>query len=213
MSKSNMPSRLSLTWIGRGNNDAVADAFLVRLRLSLLLASSILLVSFVLVTTTATTSIAQEENDTAMVSSFPLKFSSLPIVDEVVINTGETPINETHTIVTFIGNGTMTVPDTGKTSNQTNHGYAIISPLAGSPGTLSSYGRETVLSEDDGDTTSFTFYEIIQSDDANPLGKGVMIAVYDRNATGLLAPFNGMTAIGTHEVPLDPEAFLTLWEW
>ena len=67
--------------------------------------------------------------------------------------------------------------------------------------------------EDDGDTTSFTFYEIIQSDDANPLGKGVMIAVYDRNATGLLAPFNGMTAIGTHEVPLDPEAFLTLWEW
>ncbi|HYZ59199.1 MAG TPA: hypothetical protein VE544_06035 [Nitrososphaeraceae archaeon] len=145
MSKSNMPSRLALAWIGRGNNDAVADAFLVRIRLLLLLASSILLVSFILVTTTAATSIAQEENDTAMVSSFPLKFSSLPIVDEVVINTDETPINETYTIVTFIRNGTMTVPDTGKTFNQTNHGYAIISPLAGSPGTLSSYRRETCI--------------------------------------------------------------------
>jgi hypothetical protein len=55
-------------------------------------------------------------------------------VDEVVINTGETPLNETHTIVTFVGNGTMTVPDTGKTFKQTNYGYAIISPLTGSPG-------------------------------------------------------------------------------
>ena len=134
-------------------------------------------------------------------------------MDEVVINTGETPINETHTVVTFVGNGTMTVPDTGKTFNQTNHGYAIISPLTGSPESFSSYGRETVLSEDDGNTTSFTFYEIIQSDTANPLGKGIMIAAYDENATGLFAPFNGMIAIGTHKEPLNPEAFLTLWEW
>jgi hypothetical protein len=88
-----MTSRLSLAWIGRSNNGAAADTFLVRLRLSLLLASSVLLNSFILMTATATTSIAQEENHTAMVSSFPLKFSSLPIVDEVVINTGETPIN------------------------------------------------------------------------------------------------------------------------
>ena len=102
----------------------------------------------------------------------------------------------------------MMVPDTGKTFNQTNHGYAIISPVTGSPGTLSSYGKETVLSEDDGNTTSFAFYEIIQSDTANPQGKGIMIAVYDGNATGLLAPFNGMIAIGTHKEPLNPEAFL-----
>jgi hypothetical protein len=84
--------------------------------------------------------------------------------------------------------------------------------VTGSPGTLSSYGKETVLA-DDGNTMSFTFYEIIQSDTTNPLGKGIMIAVYDRNATGLLAPFNGMMAIGTHKEPLNPEAFLTLWEW
>jgi hypothetical protein len=172
-----------------------------------LLTSSVLMVILSLMTTTA----LAQENDTT-VSSFVLDFSPRPIVDEVVINTGETPINETHTIVTFVGNGTMTVPDTGMTFNQTNHGYAIISPLTGSPGTLSAYGKETVLS-DDGDTTSFTFYEIIQSDTTNPLGKGILIAVYDRNVTGLLAPFNGMMAIGTHKEPLNPEAFLTLWEW
>jgi hypothetical protein len=191
-----------LSWISVGT-DAVTSIFGL-----LLLSSSILLVSLTLMTTTTH---AQEENDTT-VSSFGLDYSSRPIVDEVVINTGETPINETHTIVTFVGNGTMTVPDTGMTFNQTNHGYAIISPLTGSPGALSSYGKETVLS-DDGNTTSFTFYEIIQSDTTNPLGKGIMIAVYDRNATGMLAPFNGMMAIGTHKEPLNPEAFLTLWEW
>ncbi len=208
MSESNIYSRRSIAWI-RSRDDGDADAS--PLRLSLLLTSSILLVSLTLMTTT--TSIAQEENDTtAGVSSFALDFSPRPIVDEVVINTGETPINETHTIVTFVGNGTMTVPETRKTFNQTNHGYAIISPLTGSPGTLNSYGKETVLS-DDGDTTSFTFYEIIQSNTENPQGKGIMIAVYDRNATGTLAPFNDMLAIGTHKDPLNPEAFLTLWKW
>ena len=36
----------------------------------------------------------------------------------------------------------------------------------------------------------------------------------ERNpTTDLLAPFNGMIAIGTHSEPLNPEAFLTLWEW
>ncbi len=208
MSESNIYSRRSIAWI-RSRDDCDVDVS--PLRLSLLLTSSILLVSLTLMTTT--TSIAQEENDTtAGVSSFALDFSPRPIVDEVVINTGETPINETHTIVTFVGNGTMTLPETGKTFNQTNHGYAIISPLTGSPGTLNSYGKETVLS-DDGDTTSFTFYEIIQSNTANPQGKGIMIVTYDRNATGTLAPFNGMLAIGTHKNPLNPEAFLTLWEW
>ena len=195
-------SRTGLFWISGGAN-AIASS--IRL---LLLSSSILLVSLTLMTTT--TIHAQEDNDTT-VSSFGLDFSPRPIVDEVVINTGETPINETHTIVTFVGNGTMTVPDTGVTFNQTNHGYAIISPLTGSPGVLSTYGKETVLL-DNGNTTSFTFYEIIQSDTKNPLGKGIMIAVYDRNATGMLAPFNGMMAIGTHKEPLNPEAFLTLWE-
>jgi hypothetical protein len=195
-------SSASLTWISGGTNSVAST-----LRL-LLLSSSILLVSHTLM---ATTTHAQEDNNTT-VSSFGLDFSPRPIVDEVVINTGETPINETHTIVSFVGNGTMTMPDTGMTFNQTNHGYAIISPLTGSPGALSSYGKETVLA-DDGNTTSFTFYEIIQSDTTNPLGKGIMIAVYDRNATGLLTPFNGMMAIGTHKEPLNPEAFLTLWEW
>jgi hypothetical protein len=38
--------------------------------------------------------------------------------------------------------------------------------------------------------------------------------VFDRNATGSLAPFNGMMVIGTHEEdPSTQGATIILWEW
>ena len=45
-------------------------------------------------------------------------------------------------------------------------------------------------------------------------GKGLTIAVFDTNATGSLAPFNGMFIAGIHEE--DPNikgATFTLWKW
>ena len=131
----------------------------------------------------------------------------------MVVNTGATPINETHTLVTFIGNGTMTVPDTGQTINMTNNGYAIISPIAGDPTTISASGREAVFSED-GDTSTITFHEIVRYDPDTPQGKGIVIAVFDRNATGMLAPFNGMIVTGIHDEPPNAGvAIIKLWEW
>src|SRR5215218_2085458 len=45
-------------------------------------------------------------------------------------------------------------------------------------------------------------------------GKGFVIAVFDRNATGSLAPFNGMMVVGTHEEdPSIQAATIILWEW
>jgi hypothetical protein len=45
-------------------------------------------------------------------------------------------------------------------------------------------------------------------------GKGLTIAVFDANATGSLAPFNGMFIVGTHEEdPSIQGATFTLWEW
>ena len=107
----------------------------------------------------------------------------------------------------------MTVPDTGETINMTNNGTAIISPVAGSADTISAYGKENVFSED-GDTTAITFYEIVQGDPATLQTKGVIIAVFDTNATGTLAPFNGMITVGIHdEQPNAEAATITLWEW
>ncbi|HZA69389.1 MAG TPA: hypothetical protein VE548_06790 [Nitrososphaeraceae archaeon] len=142
-----------------------------------------------------------------------LELSPQLIWDEVVVNTGATPINETHTLVTFIGNGTMIVPDTGQTINMTNNGYAIISPMAGDPTTISASGREAVFSED-GDTSAITLHEIVRYDPDPPQGKGIVIVVFDRNATGTLVPFNGMIVTGIHDEPPNAGvAIIKLWEW
>jgi hypothetical protein len=141
-----------------------------------------------------------------------IELSSQPVWDEVVVNTGATPINETHTIVTFVGNGTMTVPDTGSTLNMTNNGYGIISPIPGDPATIAASGREAVYSED-GDSSAITFHEIVRYDPKTPQGKGIVIAVFDRNATGMLAPFNRMIVLGIHEEPPNTGvAIIKLWE-
>jgi len=109
----------------------------------------------------------------------------------------------------------MTVPDTGETVNMTNSGSGLVSPVPGYNETVSAYGREHVFSEDDGDTTAITFYEIIRYDPMTFEGKGLVTAVFDRNATGSLAPFNGMMVIGTHdeEDPNAAAATIKLWQW
>jgi hypothetical protein len=127
-----------------------------------------------------------------------IELSSQLVWEELATNTGLTPINQIHSIATFIGNGTLTVPDTGETIPMTNNGTAFISPLTESGETVSAYGKENVFSED-GDTSAITFYEIVRYNPTTLEGKGLTIAVFDANATGSLAPFNGMFIVGTHE--------------
>ncbi len=80
----------------------------------------------------------------------------------------------------------------------TNNGSGFVFPLPGYTDTVGAYGREHVLSED-GDSSAITFYKIILYDHITFEGKGLVIAVFDRNATGMLAPFNGMMVVGSHE--------------
>jgi hypothetical protein len=112
--------------------------------------------------------------------------------------------------MTFFGNGTLTVPDTGETINVNNNGTAFVSTVTGS-----SIGRESFFSSKDGDRTTITFHEIKKNDPATNQTKGLTMAVFDSNATGSLAPFNGMIVVG-----LDDEqpgaggaATKTLWLW
>jgi hypothetical protein len=172
-------------------------------------AATIFTLAIIFTSTTTPVSASTTGNTTiTTTTSSGLELASQPIWDEQATTTGRTTINETHSIVSFIGNGTMTVPDTGETINMTNNGTALVSSETGS-----AYGRENVFSED-GDTTAITFYEIIRYDPATFQGKGLVIAVFDNNATGMLAPFNGMMVVGTHEEdPNIQAATIRLWEW
>jgi hypothetical protein len=170
-------------------------------------------------TTTAGETATTGDTSTTTTPSSGLELSPQPVWQEQITTTGVTRINETHSIAEFVGNGTMTVPDIGVTINMTNNRTAIISPVAGSAGTVSAYGREYVFSEDDDDTTAITFYEIVQYDPATFQGKGLTMAVFDTNSTGILAQFDGMMVVGTHDAQPNPEGItttttiITLWEW
>jgi hypothetical protein len=151
---------------------------------------------------------------TTTTPSLGLEFSAQPIWDETVRTTAIIPINQTHSMATFEGNGTMRVPDTGEIINMTNNGTAFGSIVPQANNTVISYGRENVFSVDDGDTSAITFFEIIQYDPTTFQGKGIVGAVFDNNATGSLAPFNGMMVVGTHEEsPATQEVIIRLWEW
>src|SRR5215207_4444951 len=156
-----------------------------------------------------------DTNNTTTISTTPspssseIHLSPQPIWEERVGNTGETPFNQTHSNITFFGNGTLTVPDTGETIDVTNNGTAILSSMTGT-----SFGRESFFSEEDGDSTAITFYEIVKEDPATLQTRGITTAVFDSNATGSLAPFNGMVVVGLHEEqPNEEGVTMTLWKW
>jgi hypothetical protein len=199
------------------NNNKKNNAFVITTATLVTMAATIIVFMPSGVTTPVAATSATTASNTTTTTTAPssgLEFSPQLIWDEQATTTGRTPINETHSIVSFIGNGTMTVPDTGETVNMTNSGSGLVSPVPGYNETVSAYGREHVFSEDDGDTTAITFYEIIRYDPTTFEGKGLVTAVFDRNATGSLAPFNGMMVIGTHdEDPNAVAATIKLWQW
>jgi hypothetical protein len=145
--------------------------------------------------------------NTTLLSS-EIHLSPQPIWEERVEDTGETYFNQTHSIITFFGNGTLTVPDSGETIDVSNNGTAISSSVTGI-----SFGRESFFSED-GDSTAITFYEIVKDDPSTLQTRAITTAVFDSNGTGSLAPFNGMIVVGLHEQQPNEEGVTrTLWKW
>ena len=84
----------------------IAPATLTTLATIIVVLSSGATIPVIAITTGNTTT------TTTSSSSLGLEFPRQPVWDEVIRITGLTPINETHSILTFVGNGTMTVPDT-----------------------------------------------------------------------------------------------------
>jgi hypothetical protein len=150
-------------------------------------------------------------NDTTITPSSGLELSAQPVWVEHAAITGVTPINETHSSVTYSGNGTLTLPNTTQTVNTTSNGSALVSIA-----TESGQGKVTIRTQGGEEIATVTFYEIDRHPDITTgEGKGIVIAVINTNTTnGMLAPLNGMILVGTNEFQTSTgEGLLTLWEW
>ena len=149
-------------------------------------------------------------NDTTTPSS-GLELSAQPVWVEHAEITGVAPINDTHSSITYSGNGTLTLPNTTQTINTTSNGSALVSIA-----TESGQGKVTIRTQDGEETATVTFYEIDRHPDITTgEGKGIVIAVINTNTTsGMLAPLNGMILVGINEFQTSTgEGRFTLWEW
>jgi hypothetical protein len=176
------------------------------------LAIAIMVASTSMTTTpvAATTTAASNATATIPSSSSGIELSAQPIYQERSPEPNITPINQTHAILTFSGNGTLTLPNSTQTINTTGNGTALISFA-----TPSGYGKETIRTQD-GETATLTLYEIVQFNPAAPAGgggKGIVTAVFQTNSTGTLAPLNGMIAAGIDDMTSSGESHVTLWRW
>src|SRR5215210_2757233 len=148
-------------------------------------------------------------NTTITTTSQP-ELSPQPIYEERSPPGTITPINETHGVVTYSGNGMLTLPNTTQTINTTHNGTAVLSFT-----TTSGQGKETIRTED-GETATATVFEIVQFNNPAALGgegKAIVTAIFQTNSTGVLAPLNGMIAVGTDEISPTDESHITLWKW
>jgi hypothetical protein len=163
--------------------------------------------------TTATTTnntATMTNNTTTLSSSSGLKTSPQPVWEEKITDTGETPINETHIIGTFTGNGTLDLPNGAEEAiNITSNGSvigSIIDPIG--------VGEEVIRTVDGTETATQQFFGIARFNMEDGTGRAIVIALVHTNSTGRLAPLDGMILVGTHEQELNtPTAIFRYWEW
>lgn len=158
------------------------------------------------VSTMTTTIIGNSTTDT---TSSGIELSQRPILKEQVRTVSETPINYELMSITYIGNGTLTLPNDhiNTVTNFTSNGNALISIV-----THSVQGTETIRTEDD-ETAIATFYEIVKFNPATRDANGIITAEIHTNPAGTLAPLNNMILIGIDDIQSNGESNVTFWEW
>jgi hypothetical protein len=149
-----------------------------------------------------------------------IELSPQPIYQDQIRGVSETLVNETYTLSTVSGNGTLTLANGTEPIRTTSSGNLIvfdkfILPMKGTTTAIAT-GKQTIITEEDGseENATATLYEIAQFDLQDYTGKGITIAVVHTNSTtGMLAPLNGMILVGQEEFRADGSRLVTMWEW
>ena len=147
-------------------------------------------------TTTTTTPASQPE------------LSQQPVLQEQVRLESQTAVNNTHFGVVVSGNGTLTLPNSTEPIRVTSTKTGIVSLMEGAFS-----GKEVLTTEDGSESATSTFYEITRFNMESGEGRGIAIATFHTNSTGVLAPLNGMILTGIDELYPDQTGRQTLWEW
>lgn len=145
---------------------------------------------------------------TTPASSPGIELSPQPVYQERSRLESQTQLNQTHVKITFSGNGTLNLPNSTEPIRTTSIGIGISSLVDGSFA-----GKVTLTTEDGSNNATAAVYELGQFNAQDLTGRGIAIAAFHTNSTGLLAPLDGMILAGQDEFLPDGGAFITYWEW
>jgi hypothetical protein len=161
--------------------------------------ASIMVTAPAAATTTTTTTTTSPPEEAGII-----QLSPEPVYREVHTPISRTPINQTHFQVPISGNGTITLPNTTETISITSTG-SYLSSLDGT-----AVGKEVITTEDGSESVTAKIYGVAQLEER----RGIIIASFDTNSTGRLAPLDGMILAGQIEYPPEENiTIITLWEW
>lgn len=174
-----------------------------------------IMISFLITSTIATPVAATTiENTTTNTTTTPSSeielLSQQPVYQEQIRNAGQTPINQTHIQITYAGNGTLTLPNaTESTIRTTSSGSGIASMIDNDFA-----GKEVLTTGENGsENATATVYELLRFDMQEGTGRGITMATFHTNSTGILAPLDGMILAGTTGLYPNGTGLVTLWEW
>src|SRR5215207_6896791 len=157
-----------------------------------------------MVTTTSAAATTTTTSNTTTTSSSIIELSPEPVYQERQTRVSRTAINQTHFQVAISGNGTLSLPNTTETISTTSTG-SVLSALDGT-----ATGKEVITTEDGSESATATTYGIARLE----ARRGIMIALFDTNSTGILTPLDGMILAGQIEYPPEEtHSVITLWEW
>lgn len=178
------------------NNSIVISATIFALAIIMTAASIMTNPGSATATTTTTTTSSPEAGI--------IQLSPEPVYREVHTPISRTPVNQTHFEVPISGNGTITLPNTTETISTTSTG-SYLSSLDGT-----AVGKEVITTEDGSESVTAKIYGVAQLEER----RGIIIASFDTNSTGRLAPLDGMILAGQIEYPPEENiTIITLWEW
>lgn len=157
---------------------------------------------------TIATPLAATATTTTPTSSPGIELSPQPVYQERSRLESQTQLNQTHVKITYSGNGTLNLPNSTEPIRTTSIGIGISSLVDGS------FAGQVILTTEDGsNNATAAVYELGQFNAQDLTGRGIAIAVFHTNSTGLLAPLDGMILAGQDEFLPDGGAFITYWEW
>jgi hypothetical protein len=137
-----------------------------------------------------------------------IELSPQPIYQEQIRDIVVIPINQTHLQITYSGNGTLNLPNGTEpiitTSSTSGIGALVDSDFA---------GKEVLTTEDGSESATARVYELVRFSMQEGNGRGIVMAVFHTNSTGMIAPLEGMILAGIIELSPDGTGSVTLWEW